>query len=152
LVGTRFPTTARRVWRGSDYLTEMRPRPSAGPIDDSGLSEIDQRILELNHDGHSMRQISRLLKERYNIQLGRPSVIRHLMELRQDPDSDVQINNECTIPLKPRYESRWYKVIERLKVAISDYTRLHKAKPSFRTMQIARAIISPSAMQLSKQG
>jgi|SRR5215207_5416068 len=27
------------------------------------------------------------------------------------------------------------KVIERLKVAISDYTRLHKAKPSFRTMQ-----------------
>ena len=80
-----------------------------------------------------MRQISRLLKERYKIPLERSSVIRHLMELWEDPD--VQINNECTMPLKPRYESRWYKVIEHLKVAISDYTRLHRAKPSFRTMQ-----------------
>ena len=32
-------------------------------------------------------------------------------------------------------QSRWYKVIERLKVAIGDYTRVHRAKPSFRTMQ-----------------
>jgi hypothetical protein len=102
---------------------------------DSGLSEVDQRILELNHEGYSMREISRVLKERYNIQLGRSSVIRHLMELRQDPDNDVQINNECTIPLKPRTESRWYKVIERLKVAIEDYVRVHGSKPSFRTMQ-----------------
>lgn len=90
----------------------------------SELSELDQRILELNHEGHSMKQISALLKERYNIQLGKSSVIRHLSELRQDSDNEVQINYECTIPMQPRLESRWYKVIERLKVAISEYTKL----------------------------
>ena len=42
---------------------------------------------------------------------------------------------ECTIPWRPRTQSRWYKVIESLKVALSDYARLHGAKPSFRTMQ-----------------
>ena len=82
-----------------------------------------------------MREISRLLKERYDIHLGKSSVIRHLSELRQDPDNVVQVNNECTIPMQPRNESRWYKVIERLKVAIEDYTKVHENKPSFRTMQ-----------------
>ena len=116
-------------------MAKRRPGPSAGPIDDSSLSEVDQRILELNHENHSMREISRLLKERYDIRLGKSSVIRHLSELRQDPDNDVQVNNECTIPLQPRNESRWYNVIERLKIAIEDYTRVHRNKPSFRTMQ-----------------
>lgn len=81
-----------------------------------------------------MKQISLKLREE-RITLSKSSVIRHLSELRQDPDNEVQINNECTISLRPRTQSRWYKVIERLKVAISDYTRLHEAKPSFRTMQ-----------------
>jgi hypothetical protein len=102
---------------------------------ESELSEVDQHILELNHEGHSMKQISLLLKERHGIILSKSSVIRHLSELRQDPDNDVQVNNECTIPILPRNESRWYKVIEHLKMAIADYTRVHGAKPSFRTMQ-----------------
>ena len=72
--------------------------------------------------------------EGYDFRL-KSSVTRHLSELRQDPDNEVQINNECTIPLRPRTESRWYKVIERLKVALGDYIRVHRAKPSFRTMQ-----------------
>jgi hypothetical protein len=101
---------------------------------DSGLSEVDQRILRLNHEGLSMKQISLKLREE-GIILSKSSVIRHISELRQDPDNDVQVNNECTIPLQVRTESRWYKVIERLKVAIEDYTRVHKNKPSFRTMQ-----------------
>jgi hypothetical protein len=103
-------------------------------FDDFGLSEVDQRILELNHRGHSIREISRLLKENYNIQLGRSSVIRHLAELRQDPENDVQINNECTIPRKPRKETRWYKIVERLKKNISKHIRVHGFKPSSRTM------------------
>lgn len=72
---------------------------------ESGLSEIDQRILQLNQEGHSTRQISRFLHERFNITLGRSSVVRHLLELRQDPDNDVQIN-ECTIPSIPRGETK----------------------------------------------
>ena len=59
---------------------DRRPAPRSGPgvmsvSDDNGhLTEIDQRILELNQEGHSTRQISRLLNERYDIKLGRSSV------------------------------------------------------------------------------
>ncbi|MGE5661141.1 MAG: hypothetical protein ACM3X1_02730 [Ignavibacteriales bacterium] len=101
---------------------------------ESELTEIDRRILVLNHENLSMKQISLKLREE-GIILSKSSVMRHLSELRQDPDNEVQINNECTIPLRPRAQNRWYKVIERLKVTISDYTRLHGAKPSFRTLQ-----------------
>jgi hypothetical protein len=101
---------------------------------ESELTEVDRRILVLNHEGLSMKQISLKLREE-RITLSKSSVMRHLSELRQDPDNEVQINNECTIPLRPRTQSRWYKVTERLKVALLDYTRLHRAKPSFRTMQ-----------------
>ena len=113
------------------------PGPAIGPMEmtlESELTEVDRRILVLNHENLSMKQISLKLREE-GIILSKSSVTRHLSELRQDPDNEVQINNECTIPLRLRTQSRWYNVIERLKVAISDYTRLHGVKPSFRTMQ-----------------
>lgn len=113
------------------------PGPAIDPMEmtlETELTEVDRRILVLNHEGLSMMQISLKLREE-GIILSKSSVMRHLSELRQDPDNEVQINNECTIPLQPRSESRWYKVIERLTVAIEDYTRVHGAKPSFRTMQ-----------------
>ena len=46
----------------------------------------------------------------------------------------VLINNKCTIPQKPRTESRWYKAIERLAAAKQDSKRVHGFKPSSRTM------------------
>lgn len=86
--------------------------------------------------------------ERYDIRLGRTAVRRHLLELMQDSDNDIQTNYECLRPLIPREETRWYKVIERLKEAIADYPKTHNGhKPSFRTMQyqlIDEKVISDS--------
>ena len=119
---------------------DRRPAPRSGPgvmsvSDDNGhLTEIDQRILELNQEGHSTRQISRLLNERYDIKLGRSSVVRHLEELRQDSDNDVRVNFTVTIPTKPRIENKWYKVIERLKTNLEEYNRKLGFKASSRTM------------------
>ncbi|MGH9995136.1 MAG: hypothetical protein ACRD4J_07865 [Nitrososphaeraceae archaeon] len=103
-------------------------------IDGLGLSEVDQCILKLNHEGLSIKEISISLKTRYGIELSKSAVAYHLAELRQDPDNDVRINNECTVPRQPRQETRWYKIIERLAEAISDYERVHGFKPSSRTM------------------
>jgi hypothetical protein len=54
--------------------------------------------------------------------------------MRQDPDNDVQVNYECTIPQKPRCETKWYKIIGRVAAAIPDNERVHRFKPSSRTM------------------
>lgn len=98
------------------------------------LSDLDKHIVELNHERLSMREISRELKARYNITLGRSSVIRHIRELRQDPDNDIQINYECNVPKKPREEYRWYKIVQRLQTEIPAYTKRMSFKPSSRTM------------------
>jgi hypothetical protein len=103
-------------------------------IDGLGLSEVDQCILKLNHEGLSIKEISISLKTRYGIELSKSAVAYHLAELRQDPDNDVRVNNECTVPRQPRQATRWYKIIERLAEAISDYERVHGFKPSSRTM------------------
>jgi len=60
----------------SDDISEMNrsgPRyesdknTSESPFEfNSELSEVDQHILELNHEGYSMKEISVLLKERYD--------------------------------------------------------------------------------------
>ena len=128
----------------SDDISEMNrsgPRyesdknTSESPFEfNSELSEVDQHILELNHEGYSMKEISVLLKERYDIILSKPSVIRHLSELRQDPDNKVQINHEYLGPQKIRSETKWYRVIERLANAIPEYESVHGFKPSSRTM------------------
>lgn len=121
-----------------------RPRSPAGPNNgiprspfeynsEFELSEVDSRILVLNHSGLSNKEISMALKAE-GILLSKTSVTRHLSELRQDPDNDVQVNYECTIPQKPRCETKWYKIIERLAEAIPDYERVHGFKPSSRTM------------------
>src|SRR5919197_1023765 len=68
---------------------------SAVSIVPFGHSEVDQRILELNQQGHSIGKISSLLYQLYNIQLSKSSVRRHLTELMQDPDNNVQKNYEC---------------------------------------------------------
>ena len=80
------------------------PGPAIGPMEmtlESELTEVDRRILVLNHENLSMKQISLKLREE-GIILSKSSVTRHLSELRQDPDNDVQINNECTIPLQTK--------------------------------------------------
>ena len=56
-----------------------------------------------------------------------------MKELRQDPANDVQIQ-ECSIPQKRREECKWYKIIERVRQAIIEYTELNDFKPSSRTM------------------
>jgi hypothetical protein len=101
---------------------------------DSILSESDQYILGLNHMGFSGRQIVRSLKTDYGIILSRSSVYRQLGEMMQDPDNNVQVNFECTIPKPPKEEGKWYKVIERLKTNLEGYERIHKLKASSRTM------------------
>ena len=95
-------------------------------------SEVDRRILELNHQGLSQRAIANRLKS-YGIELTASSVRRHLTELRQDPDNNVQLNFKCTYR-KPQSEQRWYNVILKVKEMIPDYVKLHGFKPSSRTI------------------
>src|SRR5215204_1669614 len=96
------------------------------------LSELDQRILELNQQGLSGAQISKALKSE-GIELSKRSVLRHLTELRQDPDNDVQVNFECTYQ-KPKSEQKWYNTILKLQEMITEYVRRQGFKPSARTM------------------
>jgi hypothetical protein len=100
--------------------------------DEYRLSEADEHILELNNAGHSTRVISKILKQKYGIELGRTAVNRHLMELRQDEENDVQVHHR--IAERPKEQNRWYKIMQRLKEAIDEYVKLHKSKPASRTM------------------
>jgi hypothetical protein len=50
-------------------------------FDTSGLNEVDQHILQLNHNGHSIANISMVLETNYGIKLCKTSVFRHLSEL-----------------------------------------------------------------------
>jgi hypothetical protein len=97
------------------------------------LTPKDKYILEYNHADCSLREISKLLKLEHDIDLKPTAIHRRLKELRQDPDNNVK-TRECTIPQKPREETRWYKIMKRLQEAIPEYVRLHGFKPSSRTM------------------
>jgi intein-encoded DNA endonuclease-like protein len=70
--------------------------------DEYQISPLDEKILELNHEGHSNNSISKLLKERFDIELSKSAVGRHLLELRQNPDNYVQANFECPIIRQPK--------------------------------------------------
>jgi hypothetical protein len=96
------------------------------------LNEVDRYILQLNQQGHSIGKISKLLNELYNIQLSKSSVNRHLMELMQDTDNNVQRNYECPIQ-KPKEEQKWYKVVLELQRYFPEYERTWGSKPSSRT-------------------
>ncbi|MGI0045169.1 MAG: hypothetical protein ACRD47_15800, partial [Nitrososphaeraceae archaeon] len=102
--------------------------------EDFEISEINTHVLELNKEGHSHRMISRLLKERFDIELGKSAVGRRLMELRQNPDNDVKANFVCSIPRPPREESKYYKAIDRLKTNLAQYLKTQRFKASSRTM------------------
>jgi hypothetical protein len=97
------------------------------------LSEIDQRILDLNKQGLSNIKISEALKA-YGITKSNASVGRHLREMLQDPDNEVQANYKQT-NRKPRTEQKWYNIILKLKGEIDAYARRTGFKPSRRTMQ-----------------
>jgi hypothetical protein len=104
-------------------------------VDDAAtfeLNEVDQHILELNQQGHSIGKISKLLNEQYNIQLSKSSVSRHLRELMQDPDNNVQRNYDCVIQ-KPKEEQKWYNVVLELQRYFPEYQRTWGSKPSSRT-------------------
>jgi hypothetical protein len=98
-----------------------------------GLSEVDELILEYNQQGLTAPKISSALKENDRIILSTRSVLRHLEELRQDPDNDVQINYAATYR-KPKSEQKWYNVIAILQKEIPAYTARTGFKPSSRTM------------------
>lgn len=117
---------------------ETRPHSwdgTGGDGEDNAFELIpkDKYILELNHQGLSYRQISERLKCDYGIKLTKTSIGRRLRELMQDPDNGVKIG-KCSIPQKPREETRWFKVIEWLQKAIPEYVSLNGFKPSSRTM------------------
>lgn len=110
-------------------------RDGTGADDDNAFefTPKDKYILELNHEGLSYRQISDRLKADHGIQLAKSSISRRLRELMQDPANDVKIR-KCSIPQKPREETRWYKIVEWLQNAIPEYVALNGFKPSSRTM------------------
>ena len=101
------------------------------------LTEVDQYILQLNQDGHSLGKISKMLNELHNIQLSKSSVTRHLRELMQDPDNNVQTNHTCPIPQKPKDQQKWYNVVLELQRYIPEYERTWRSKPSSRTVYYA---------------
>ena len=113
-------------WRGTSADVDSDDLPFE-------LTPKDKYILELNHQRLSYRKISQRLKLDHGIELSKSTVSRRLKELRQDPANDVQIQ-ECSIPQKRREECKWYKIIERVRQAIIEYTELNDFKPSSRTM------------------
>ena len=96
------------------------------------LNEVDRHILQLNQQGHSIGKISKLLNELHNIQLSKSSVMRHLTELMQDPDNDVQMNYQCSSQ-KPKEQQKWYNVVLELQRYFPEYQRTWGSKPSQRT-------------------
>jgi hypothetical protein len=117
-------------------------RPSAGTgtnygtRDDIGVFRLtpkDTYIRRYNHLKLSYSEISKRLKLEHGIELSKSSIARRIKELRQDPSNGIQ-TRKCTIPLKPREQTRWFKIIKRLQEAIPEYVRIHGFKPSSRTM------------------
>jgi hypothetical protein len=110
---------------------------------------VDQYILQLNQQGHSIGKISKLL----NIQLSKSSVSRHLRELMQDPDNNVQRNYECYTQ-KPKEQQKWYNVVLELQRYLPEYQRTWGSKPSSRTafydMQDKHLITSRDAETFTK--
>jgi hypothetical protein len=88
--------------------------------------------LELNQQGLSGAQISKILRSE-GIDLSKRSVLRHLTELRQDPDNNVQVNFKYKSQ-KPKSEFRWYNIIRELQKEIPEYTERRGTKPASRTM------------------
>jgi hypothetical protein len=114
---------------------------------------VDQYILQLNQQGHSIGKISKLLNELYNIQLSKSSVSIHLRELMQDPDNNVQRNYECYTQ-KPKEQQKWYNVVLELQRYLPEYQRTWGSKPSSRTafydMQDKHLITSRDAETFTK--
>jgi hypothetical protein len=89
--------------------------------------------LELNQEGYGIRRISQLLNQRYNIKLSPSAVQRHITELRQAPDNDVQVNFQYTGSGKLKEERKWYKIILAVKEYLPKYQKTWGSKPSLRT-------------------
>lgn len=117
------------------------PLEEAGGYGDDGLSSLDRRIKELNHQGYSSRGISRVLKSDPEAQgpygegwgIGFSAVHERLKEMRLDPRNEIRVNFARTGG-KRREEQRWYKIIEILKKETEQYTRYFGFKPMVRTM------------------
>jgi len=118
------------------------------------LSEVDKRILQLNQEGYSIGKTAKLLNELYGIQLGKTSVARHLTELMQDPDNNVQRNHECNSAQKPKEQQKWYNVVLELQKYFPEYQRTWGSKPSQRTafydMQDKHLITNRDETQFTK--
>jgi intein-encoded DNA endonuclease-like protein len=74
------------------------------------LSQLDQYIKELNHQGLSLKQISKSLKSLYNIDLGKSAVHRHIVELRQSHENNIRANFKCT-SRRAKNDLKWYNII-----------------------------------------
>ena len=96
------------------------------------LSELDQRIKELNHSGLSFQQISEALKVE-GMGLSKSSVCEHLKEIRLMAGNEIRANFKKVGGI-PREKQRWYKIILWLQKHTQKYTRRHGFKPSIRTM------------------
>ena len=96
------------------------------------LSQLDQRIKELNHSGLSFQQISDALKVE-GMGLSKSSVCEHLKEIRLMAGSEIRANFKKVGGI-PRENQRWYKIILWLEKHAEKYRRHQGFPPSIRTM------------------
>jgi hypothetical protein len=116
-----------------DRKRDASPSPSV-PIGDSSLdhlSEMDRRILQLQREGYSYRNISRLLKQRYGIKLSPKGVGRHIIELQQDPTLNIKANFKT--PKRSKENDRWYQIVLKLVEYLPRYLANNNFKASVRT-------------------
>ena len=110
------------------------PTWTPGPFDnDNGdLSESNQRIRELNQEGLPSRQISKALRERYGIKLGKTGVLRRLRVMRQIKSNGIQVNYKA----RPRdvTKFKWYNIIKKVPEEIAAFEKLWSRKPSSRSI------------------
>jgi hypothetical protein len=110
------------------------PSRTADTESDGGfkLSELDERIKELNNQGLSQQQISNALKAA-GMGLSKSSVYEHLKEIRLLQGHKILANFKRVGGI-PMEEQRWYKIILWLREEVNTYQSRHGFKPSIRTM------------------
>jgi hypothetical protein len=100
--------------------------------DDGHLTPKNRRIRQLNHQGYSLGQISKILKDE-GMGISKQAINERLKEMRMDPSNKIQMNFKRTGGI-PKEKLRWYRVIARLKSEVAAYTVRMGFKPSVRTM------------------
>ena len=101
---------------------------------EDGLSPRDRRIKQLNHEGYSIGQISKILKsDPEDWGLSASSVCEHLKEMRLDSGNQIRANFQ-KFGGKPKEEQKWSTVMLILRKDTESYTRLMGFKPMIRTM------------------